>query len=95
MTGLAGIGRGVLMGGCALILTLPSSLLTTANGSQEIRVLEKGRPIEQELKGGETHTYQVRLAGGQSLHIDVSVRIVGPGRNAGSPNAQENHETAW
>ena len=47
--------------------------------------LELGKPIERELAGGQSHSYQITLAAGQYLHavvdqrgIDVVVRVFGP-----------------
>ncbi len=47
--------------------------------------LEVGKPVERELKGGETHRYRIRLEAGQYLYvvvdqkgIDVAVTLVGP-----------------
>jgi CHAT domain-containing protein/Tfp pilus assembly protein PilF len=54
-------------------------------GGQDIRVLEPGKPIEQELAGGQVHTYQITLGADQFLHvvvdqrgIDVVVKLFGP-----------------
>lgn len=68
--------------------------------------LELGKLVERELSGGSVHTYQVRLALGQCLHvivnqrgIDVVVRIVGPdGRLRGrydSPTGASGPESVW
>ncbi len=52
---------------------------------QEVRALELGNPIERELKGGEVHSYQIKLTAGQYLHVivdqrgtDVVVTLFGP-----------------
>ena len=59
-----------------------------ATGSQagaESLKLEVGKPIERELRGGETHTYEIKVEAGQYLMIlvdqrgiDVVVGLVGP-----------------
>jgi Tetratricopeptide repeat len=78
----------------------------TAKGRQDVRVLEKGKPVERELKGGDTHTYRVRLASGQCLHfiadqrgVDVEVRVIGPdGTLKGtydSPTGTRGPESVW
>jgi CHAT domain-containing protein/Tfp pilus assembly protein PilF len=58
---------------------------TTGQGEQDVRLLEMGKPIEREMKGGEAHAYQVTLAAGQFLRvlvdqrgIDVVVTLFGP-----------------
>ena len=47
--------------------------------------LESGKPIEREVVGGESHTYQLKLAAGQFLRvvveqkgIDVALTLVSP-----------------
>ncbi|HEY7544128.1 MAG TPA: tetratricopeptide repeat protein, partial [Blastocatellia bacterium] len=49
------------------------------------RSLEPGKPIERELAGGQSHTYEIKLSEGQFLNviveqrgIDVVVRLLGP-----------------
>jgi tetratricopeptide (TPR) repeat protein len=94
----------------AHITFLPTQLSLSSNyvakGRQDIPVLERGKPIERELKGGDTHTYKIRLALGQCLHfivdqrgIDVVVRIVGPdGALRGvydSPTGAQGPESVW
>jgi CHAT domain-containing protein/Tfp pilus assembly protein PilF len=56
-----------------------------AKGQQDVRVLELGKPIERELAGGQSHTYEVTLSAGQFLNvvveqrgIDVVVKLLGP-----------------
>jgi CHAT domain-containing protein/tetratricopeptide (TPR) repeat protein len=51
----------------------------------DVTALEPGRAIERDLKGGEAHTFRVRLASGQFLHavvmqkgIDVGVTVLRP-----------------
>ena len=47
--------------------------------------LEVGKPIERELKGGESHTYEITLEAGQNINavveqrgIDVVVQVIAP-----------------
>jgi CHAT domain-containing protein/Tfp pilus assembly protein PilF len=56
-----------------------------AQGDKEIRLLESGKPIERELAGGQSHSYQITLTEGQYLNvvveqrgIDVVVTLRGP-----------------
>jgi CHAT domain-containing protein/predicted negative regulator of RcsB-dependent stress response len=58
---------------------------TSAPSSQQVTVLELGKPIERELAGGQSHSYQLTLAAGQLLYavveqrgIDVVVILFGP-----------------
>jgi CHAT domain-containing protein/tetratricopeptide (TPR) repeat protein len=59
------------------------------NGEQQteqyLRPLEPGKPVEREMAGGESHSYQLTVASGQYLHvvvaqrgIDLEVVIFGP-----------------
>ena len=50
-----------------------------------MRLLEPGKPIERELAGGQSHSYQITLAADQYLlavveqrGIDVVVQLLGP-----------------
>jgi CHAT domain-containing protein/Tfp pilus assembly protein PilF len=56
-----------------------------AQGEQEARMLELGKPVERELAGGQNHSCQITLAAGKYLRveieqrgIDVVVRLAGP-----------------
>ncbi|HWN99456.1 MAG TPA: CHAT domain-containing protein [Blastocatellia bacterium] len=42
----------------------------------EVRTLEAGKPIERELKGGETHSYQLTLEAGQYARVVVEQRRI-------------------
>jgi CHAT domain-containing protein/Tfp pilus assembly protein PilF len=62
-----------------------SAQRTEAQEAQEVEVLEQGKPIERELAGGQSHTYQIGLAEGDYLMvvveqrgIDVAVKMLGP-----------------
>ncbi|HJQ27102.1 MAG TPA: CHAT domain-containing tetratricopeptide repeat protein [Blastocatellia bacterium] len=66
-------------------LTLPLTASSTpAQSPPEIRQLEIGKPIERELRGGQSHVYEVQLAAGQYLSavidqrgIDVAITVIG------------------
>jgi hypothetical protein len=52
---------------------------------QQVQRLEQDRPIERELAGGQSHSYQLRLEAGQYVNlvvdqrgIDVVIRLLGP-----------------
>jgi len=69
-----------------------------------ITTLEAGKPIERELAGGQSHTYQITLAAGEYLNllveqrgIDVVVILVGRDNKelakVDSPNGSHGRET--
>jgi hypothetical protein len=56
-----------------------------ASVAPDTRTLEVGKPVEREMKGGETHAYEIALEAGQYLNvvvdqrgIDVKVTVAGP-----------------
>ena len=62
-----------------------SPLTASAPNDQDVTVLEPNKPIERELSGGQSHTYQITLTEGQYLKviveqrgIDVVVRLLDP-----------------
>ncbi|HJQ23960.1 MAG TPA: CHAT domain-containing protein [Blastocatellia bacterium] len=92
----------ILVGGL-LLWFLPSALTWSAAAQAEVRELKAGERIERELKGGESHLYQIALTSGQYLHavveqkgIDVVVRLFGPDRKplaeVDSPNGTQGPE---
>ena len=57
----------------------------SANPQNEAILLERGKPIEREMRGGESHSYKVRAQAGQFIRvvalqegIDVSVTLLDP-----------------
>jgi CHAT domain-containing protein len=69
----------------------------------DVRKLEAGKPIEREMKGGESHAYEITLAAGQYLYatvdqrgIDVAVQIITPDgkplMEVDSPNGAQGDE---
>src|SRR5688572_4005545 len=46
----------------------------TAKGQVDTRVLELNRPIDRELKGGESHSYHISLKAQQFMHVVVEQR---------------------
>ncbi len=67
------------------VLFLFFSQISLAQTTSDVPPLELGKPIERELKGGETHTFTVDLSAGQFLRvvvdqrgIDVVVTLFGP-----------------
>jgi CHAT domain-containing protein/uncharacterized protein HemY len=54
---------------CLLLLTLCLSLISFAQTKDEVRPLLAGPPVEREIAGGDSHTYQINLAAGQFVHL--------------------------
>ncbi len=48
--------------------------ITAAQGKQDVRPLESGKPLERELAGGQAHTYEINLTANQYLHVVVEQR---------------------
>ena len=47
--------------------------------AQEPVPLEPGKPLEREIAGGQTHTYQITLTAGQFMHVVVEqkgIRVI-------------------
>ena len=66
-------------------LALVLSLFFQASAGQDLRTLEAGKPIEREIAGGESHTYQISLAAEQFVRfrleqraIDATLTLSGP-----------------
>jgi erythromycin esterase len=88
------------------ILRASSGLAEAASSSiapVEAQLLEQSKPIERELRAGETHAYQIKLEAGGFLNaavnqrgVDVVVRVFGPdGRKIAeidSPNGTQGDE---
>src|SRR5262245_17154271 len=83
----------LLSAGQIVAQSIPAWQATHANvgqtsapqGDKDVRPLEPGKPIEQKLAGGQSHSYRVKLTGGQYLHlvvdqrgIDVEVSLFAP-----------------
>ena len=75
--------------GCVLLLAAQTNLAQPTSAATiaqtEAQLLESGKPVERELKAGETHAYKITLAVGQFLSaaanqrgIDVVVRVFSP-----------------
>ena len=69
-----------------LTLVIPAITSYARAGITDVPSLEKDKPIERELAGGEAHSYRLTLVAGQFCHIvvdqrgiDVAVALYGPG----------------
>jgi CHAT domain-containing protein/tetratricopeptide (TPR) repeat protein len=57
-------------------LTLALSLIFQVSTGQEVRALESGKPVEREIAGSESHTYQIELAAGQFVRFRLEQRAM-------------------
>ncbi len=76
----------------ALSSLAPAASVSTDDASQEnvdVRPLELGKPIERELKSGQSHLYQVRLAADQYLQVVVEQRDINLALALFSPDGQK------
>ncbi|HZS07392.1 MAG TPA: CHAT domain-containing protein [Blastocatellia bacterium] len=92
-----------------LVLTtgLTSPALPPQTAPSDVRALEQGKPVERELKGGESHAYRVTLGSAQFVRvvvdqrgIDVAIRFSGPdGKQLTevnlSPNTRGTDPACW
>src|SRR6266849_574199 len=67
------------------VTVLGLCLTVFAQSLPEVRRLEPGKPIDRELAGGQSHSYEIALAEGQYVKIvveprgiDVVVQVLGP-----------------
>ena len=51
-----------------------ASSATAQSVAQDVATLDSTKPVEREMKGGETHVYQLRLTSGQFVNISVEQR---------------------
>jgi len=58
------------------VLPFALSLLFSLGWAQEPISLEPGKPIEREIAGGQTHTFQITLAAGQFLRVVVEQKAI-------------------
>jgi len=103
---LAKVASSIALLTCALMFGAKSDLGQSSSVTQvktEAQVLEPGKPVERELKKGETHVYQIVLTVGQFLDaavnqrgVDVVVRVFAPDggklTEVDSPNGDQGDE---
>ncbi len=65
--------------------------------TQDVRMLEQGKPIERELVGGEAHAYQIALVAGQHLRIAVDQRSIDLTATLYAPDGRQigEHDCRW
>ncbi len=82
-----------------------NSPATVTQEDPQVRQLKQGKPIERELAGGQTHTYEITLAADQYIKvvvdqrgIDVGLKLIGPDKKQiaefDSERRKEGEETA-
>lgn len=59
-----------------MTLVLCLGLTAYAQTTTEVRPLEPGHPVEREITGGATHTYQMQLVTGQFVHFRLEQRAI-------------------
>ncbi len=78
---------------CSLLLIFVQVTATCTPSQENITPLEPGQSIERQLKGGETHAFQVSLQTGQFLSISVEQRGIDIELKFYNPNRQLVTET--
>jgi len=86
-------------GMCLLFLTLPFMPISVATLARSISVqapgliaeqqLEPGKPVEREIAEEQTHSYHVKLAGGEFIHLFIYQRGVNVGATLIAPDGKK------
>jgi hypothetical protein len=66
------VARATTAGPASALIQASAGASTAAQGDNEVRELELGKPVERELAGGQRHSYQLMLNAGQYLQATVS-----------------------
>ena len=74
---------------CLLPLVLSLSSIALAQATGEVRPLVPGQPVEREIAGGQSHTYQISLAAGQFVRVVVEQRIIGVALKFAAPDGKQ------
>src|SRR5690242_7961592 len=61
----------------SVVSTGSLAISQTSESQSDPSVLEQGKTIEREIKGGESHTYQINLSAGQFLAAIVEQNGIG------------------
>lgn len=93
---------------CALLKAARTNLIpmSRTQDAADVQMLELGSPVERELAGGQTHSYQLTLAAGQYAHlvieqkgVDVVIRLLGtdgkPIANLDNSNGIKGRESVY
>src|SRR5438876_9906996 len=57
-----------------LLVTVADARSSVASTGEEPRLLEKGKPVERVMSGGESHSYQLPLTAGQFVNVVIDQR---------------------
>ncbi len=72
-----------------LLLLTPTAIALADNVAEQPRVLEPGKPIERDLNGGESHSYQLTLLAGQYVCLFADQRRINVALAAFSPEGKK------
>ncbi len=72
-----------------LLLIKPTAITLAYDGSEQPRVLELGKPIERDLNGGESHSYQLTLLAGQYVRLFADQRRINVALAAFNPEGKK------
>lgn len=67
---------------------LALSLIFQAVAAQEIHTLEPGKPVEREIAGSESHSYQTSLQAGQFVRFRLAQRTVDTALTLSAPDGK-------
>lgn len=73
---------------CLLLLLLCLAATFFAQVKDEVRPLVPGQPVEREIAGGQSHTYQINLTAGQFVHVAVEQRGIDAKLTLSSPDGK-------
>ncbi len=66
-----------------------STVFAQAQVTQDAQKLESGKPVERQIAGGESHTYQVKLTAGQFVRVIVEQKGIDVALTLISPNGKQ------
>ncbi|HMJ24595.1 MAG TPA: tetratricopeptide repeat protein, partial [Pyrinomonadaceae bacterium] len=78
---------------CLLPLILGLSLTAFAQTNAELRPLVPGQPVERQIAGGETHTYQISLTAGQFARVVLEQKAIDVALVLTAPDGKQVVET--
>jgi hypothetical protein len=70
-----------------LVLSL-STVFAQAQIKQDAQKLESEKPVEREIAGGESHTYQLKLAAGQFVRFRLEQRAIDAALTLSAPDGK-------
>lgn len=73
----------------SLLLLLCLASTAFAGATDEVRPLVAGQPVEREIAGGESHTYQIQIAAGQFVRFRLDQRSLNSRLNLTAPDGKQ------